>query len=128
MTTRRAFTLIEFLVVMAIIAVILALLLPALVGARSASRRTNCINNLKQIDLALQSYLNAYNVLPSGSYDTVRPVTSESGGYQVSWIVSILPYLEQSAALSRVQFSAWGRRPGQPDRADDHDEQLALPE
>ncbi len=101
MTTRRAFTLIEFLVVMAIIAVIVALLLPALVGARSASRRANCINNLKQIDLALQNYLNTYNVLPSGSYDTVRPVASGAGGYQVSWIVSILPYMEQSP-LSRA--------------------------
>jgi type II secretory pathway pseudopilin PulG len=83
---------IEFLVVMAIITVIVALLLPAMVGARSASRRANCINNLKQIDLAFQSYLTAYNVLPSGSYDAVRPVSSGSGGYQVSWIVSILPY------------------------------------
>jgi len=63
-----------------------------MVGAKSASRRANCINNLKQIDLALQSYLTAYNVLPSGSYDAVRPVSSGSGGYQVSWIVSILPY------------------------------------
>ncbi len=107
MTTRRAFTLIEFLVVMAIITVILALLVPALVGARSASRRACCINNLKQIDLALHNYLNAYNVLPSGSYDTVRPVASGAGGYQVSWIVSILPYLEQSA-LSHAFDSQYG--------------------
>jgi type II secretory pathway pseudopilin PulG len=104
MRTRRAFTLIEFEVVSAIIAVIVALLLPAMVAARSASRRTNCINNLKQIDLALQSYLNAYNVLPSGSYDAVRPVASGSGGYQVSWIVSMLPYMEQSALYHAFNF------------------------
>ncbi len=96
MKSRRAFTLIEFLVVLAIIAVILAFLLPALVGARSASRRTCCINNMKQLELALQSYLNNHNVLPSGSYDTAGPVLSEPGGYKVSWIVSILPYMEQS--------------------------------
>jgi len=96
--------LIEFLVVMAIITVIVALLLPALVGARSASRRVSCVNNLKQIDLALQSYLTAYNVLPSGSYDAVRPVSSGSGGYQVSWIVSILPYMEQSSLYHAFNF------------------------
>ncbi len=111
MTTRRAFTLIEFLVVMAIIAVIVALLLPAMVGARSASRRTNCINNLKQINLALQSYLTAYNVLPSGSYDAVRPVASGSGGYQVSWIVSMLPYMEQSAVYHAFNFQQGAQDP-----------------
>ncbi len=95
MTIRRAFTLIEFLVVLAIISVILALLVPALVGARSASRRTCCINNMKQIELALQNYLNSYTTLPAGSYDSTRPVTSEPGGYKVSWIVSLLPYMEQ---------------------------------
>ncbi len=111
MTTRRAFTLIEFLVVMAIITVILALLLPAMVGARSASRRVNCINNLKQIDLALQSYLNTYSVLPSGSYDAVRPVSTGSGGYQVSWIVSMLPYMEQSPLYHGFNFQQGAQDP-----------------
>jgi prepilin-type N-terminal cleavage/methylation domain-containing protein/prepilin-type processing-associated H-X9-DG protein len=104
MKLRRGFTLIEFLVVMAIIAVIVSLLLPALVGARSASRRVNCINNLKQIELAIQSYLTTYNVLPSGSYDAARPVSSGSGGYQVSWIVSLLPYMEQSSLYRAFDF------------------------
>jgi prepilin-type N-terminal cleavage/methylation domain-containing protein/prepilin-type processing-associated H-X9-DG protein len=104
MRTRRAFTLIELLVVMAIIAVMMALILPAMVGARSASRRINCMNNLKQIELALQSYVYTYNVLPSGSYDTVRPVSSEPGGYKLSWIVSILPYMEQSGVHRAFDF------------------------
>lgn len=104
MKTRRGFTLIELLVVMAIIAVIIALILPAMVGARSASRRINCMNNLKQIELALQSYLTAYNMLPSGSYDMVRPVSSEPGGYKLSWIVSILPYMEQSGVQRALDF------------------------
>jgi prepilin-type N-terminal cleavage/methylation domain-containing protein/prepilin-type processing-associated H-X9-DG protein len=104
MRIRRGFTLIEILVVMAIITVIVALLLPALVGARSASRRISCMNNLKQIDLALESYLTAYNVLPSGCYDTVRPRESGAGGYQVSWIVSILPNMEQSGLARAFDF------------------------
>jgi prepilin-type N-terminal cleavage/methylation domain-containing protein/prepilin-type processing-associated H-X9-DG protein len=104
MRLLRGFTLIEFLVVMAIIAVIVSLLLPALVGARSASRRVNCINNLKQIELAIQSYLTSYNVLPSGTYDAARPVSSGSGGYQVSWIVSLLPYMEQSSLYHAFDF------------------------
>ncbi len=89
---------------MAIIAVMVALILPAMVGARSASRRINCMNNLKQIELALQSYLYTYNVLPSGSYDAVRPVSSEPGGYKLSWIVSILPYMEQSGVYRAFDF------------------------
>jgi len=104
MRTRRAFTLIELLVVMAIIAVIVALILPAMVGARSSSRRINCMNNLKQIELALQSYVYTNNVLPSGSYDTIRPVSSEPGGYKLSWIVSILPYMEQSGVHRAFDF------------------------
>ena len=65
---RRAFTLIELLVVIAIIAVLIALLLPAVQAAREAARRAQCVNNLKQMGLALHNYHDAMSGLPPGIY------------------------------------------------------------
>src|ERR1700728_1336985 len=93
-TIRHGFTLIELLVVIAIIAVLIALLLPAVQAAREAARRVQCVNNLKQLGLAIQTYEGSNSVLPpqmSLQYDNTGAVAWKS-----QWGVSsrILPYLE----------------------------------
>ncbi len=99
--SRTAFTLIELLVVIAIIAVLIALLLPAVQAAREAARRTQCVNNLKQIGLALHTYLSSHNVLPPGR------VNSHVAGRGNCWglYAQILPQMELPALFDSFNFN-----------------------
>jgi prepilin-type N-terminal cleavage/methylation domain-containing protein/prepilin-type processing-associated H-X9-DG protein len=104
--TRPGFTLIELLVVISIIAVLIALLLPAVQSAREAARRAQCINNLKQIGLAMHNYHTANGSFPMGS--TVSPVTAPLDfGIWASWSAQalMLSYLEQSPLYNASNFS-----------------------
>jgi prepilin-type N-terminal cleavage/methylation domain-containing protein/prepilin-type processing-associated H-X9-DG protein len=104
MNRRRGFTLIELLVVIAIIAVLIALLLPAVQAAREAARRAQCVNNLKQLGLAVHNYVSANSVLPAQS---MYPASANlSQGWSFSWYLSILPQLEQQAVFNAVNFSS----------------------
>ncbi len=98
MNLRRAFTLIELLVVIAIIAVLIALLLPAVQSAREAARRVQCVNNLKQLGLAMHNYHDVNNILPGVA--VTSPTGPVSGPY-----VAILPYVEQSSLTNAYNFN-----------------------
>lgn len=97
---RTAFTLIELLVVIAIIAVLIALLLPAVQQAREAARRTQCKSNLKQFELALHNYLDAYTVFPPAC---VLPLNQISDNYSTH--ARILPYVDLATLQSLIDFS-----------------------
>jgi prepilin-type N-terminal cleavage/methylation domain-containing protein/prepilin-type processing-associated H-X9-DG protein len=101
---RSAFTLIELLVVIAIIAVLISLLLPAVQSAREAARRAQCINNLKQLGIAMHNYENANGGLPPGSHFFTG--TAEQGvNFKTGWSIRILPYMEQSPVYDTYNFT-----------------------
>jgi prepilin-type processing-associated H-X9-DG protein len=105
-SSRRGFTLFELFVVAAIITFLIGLLLPAIQNARNSARRTQCLNNLAQIGLALRNYEVAFDVLPPGTVNRTGPVVNKptAGAYHVSWTVAVLPYLELSRVYNHFDF------------------------
>ena len=131
MNRAKAFTLVELLVVLAIVAILVSLALPAVQAAREASRKAQCCNNLRQIGVALQAYHDALGTLPSGYiFDPYAPVTTapsvgsglgktcvrrfdappppsglvspHSPGW--GWAALLLPYMEQASLSDQIDF------------------------
>ncbi len=104
------FTLIELLVVIAIIAVLIGLLLPAVQAARESARRSQCVNNLKQIGIALHNYQGAIGSFPPGYSSRWKLDGGDEGkadddiGHGWGWASMILPYLEQPAVFDAINF------------------------
>jgi prepilin-type N-terminal cleavage/methylation domain-containing protein len=104
---RHAFTLVELLVVMAIIAVLVALLLPAVNSAREAARRTSCMNNTKQVALATMNFESAYQYFPPTRtlvFNTSTGKAQSGGGW--STLARVLPFMEEGAVYKAINFAA----------------------
>jgi prepilin-type N-terminal cleavage/methylation domain-containing protein len=101
---HRGFTLIELLVVIAIIGLLTALLLPAVQGAREAARRTQCVNNLKQLGVAVHTYESTHRAFPPGYVSNF-----DAGGNDIGpgwgWSALLLPPMEQKPLFDSVNLS-----------------------
>jgi prepilin-type N-terminal cleavage/methylation domain-containing protein/prepilin-type processing-associated H-X9-DG protein len=106
---RRAFTLVELLVVIAVIGILIGLLLPAIQSAREASRRTQCANNLKQIGVGVLTHHDAQRHFPYGGWgqNWIGMADRGFGGRQPGgWIYNLLPFIEQSGLHDLGQGSS----------------------
>ena len=115
--SRKGFTLIELLVVIAIIAVLISLLLPAVQSAREAARRTQCVNNMKQLGLAMYNYESALGSYPLGvSLNARFNGSGGSAGGPINWggwgsLALVLPHIEGGNLYNAINFnlSPWNR-------------------
>jgi prepilin-type N-terminal cleavage/methylation domain-containing protein/prepilin-type processing-associated H-X9-DG protein len=102
---RPGFTLVELLVVMAIIGVLVSLLLPAVQAAREAARRTSCQSRLTQFILAVHNYEMSHGVYPPGTINPKGPIRNVPAGYHHSWTIQILPYIEEQNTWKAIDKS-----------------------
>src|SRR5262245_6254387 len=100
---RKGFTLIELLVVIAIIAILVGLLLPAVQKVRDAANRTSCLNNMKQLGLALHGFQESNGVFPASGWTMAGPGNPQ--GKYVGWRPLTLPYIEQENLQKLYDFN-----------------------
>ncbi len=102
------FTLVELLVVIAIIGILVALLLPAIQAAREASRRTSCLNKIRQLAIAVQNYESAKKHYPSSV--EMPDITNPTGNDGISFYIQVLPFIEASTVADRFDRKVQPRK------------------
>lgn len=105
-SVKHGFTLVELLVVVAIIGILIGMLLPAVQQVREAARRTTCMNNMTQFGLAMHNYEFSFGSLPSGVIDKAGPIQNVAVGQHVSWTVHLLRFMEQNGVADSFDINA----------------------
>lgn len=100
----RAFTLVELLVVIAVIGILVGLLLPAVQSSRESARRVQCLSNLTQLVLAVGNYEMSHRYYPAGTINDKGPIQNLPFGYHHSWLGQTLPYIEQGNTYRAIDF------------------------
>lgn len=101
---RRGFTMVELLVVMSIIAVLIAMLLPAVNVAREAGRRSRCANNIRQLGLALNSYHQTHKTFPPAMFVAKDEDPTTTTKHQINWLICLLRFIEQEPVYKKFDF------------------------
>jgi len=96
----RGFTLVELLVVLAVIGILVGLLLPAVQMAREAARRASCLNNLRQMGIGLHNYHDVHRTFPPGGIEPRTPANPT--GRQLAWSLFLLPFVEQQPLHEQI--------------------------
>ncbi|MGL4512474.1 MAG: DUF1559 domain-containing protein [Lacipirellulaceae bacterium] len=104
-----AFTLVELLVVIAIIGILVALLLPAVQAAREAARRSKCVNNLKNVALAMHNYHDSFKAFPPATEQNPGEDPGNHSRLRANWAILVLPYLEEQNLADRFELTATNR-------------------
>jgi prepilin-type N-terminal cleavage/methylation domain-containing protein/prepilin-type processing-associated H-X9-DG protein len=104
MRSRRGFTMMELMFVIGIIALLIALLLPAIQSSRETARRAQCASNLMQLGIAMGNYASTHSVLPPGVVNETGPIINLPRGYHHNWVVQILPFIGQDNIYRRFDF------------------------
>jgi prepilin-type N-terminal cleavage/methylation domain-containing protein len=99
------FTLVELLVVIAIIGILVALLLPAIQASRETARRASCTNRMSQLILAVHEFESAHEYFPAGTVNPKGPIQNLPNGHHISWIVRILPHIDEAALYGIIDTS-----------------------
>jgi prepilin-type N-terminal cleavage/methylation domain-containing protein/prepilin-type processing-associated H-X9-DG protein len=103
---RPAFTLVELLVVITIIAILIGMTLPAIQATRETARRASCQSHLTQLGTALHDYEAAHGVLPPGTVEPKGPIHNVPRGNHISWAVQLLPYIDEGVTFKHIDLAA----------------------
>ena len=109
---RSAFTIVELLIVIAIIGLLVAMLMPAIGAARESARRTQCVNRLRQLAIATENHHGAHQVFPPARLLARPGDANQCGGNEPTWLVRILPFMEEQAIYAKWDlYQPWHQQP-----------------